>query len=792
MEQKLQLPTELPEDHSPTAETGLTEEEAAKRLAAGQGNAMKQETGKTVPEIIFGNLFSFFNLLNFGLAFCLLLVGSYRNMMFLLIVAANTLIGTVQELRARATIRKLKLLNAPKTRVIRGGQEKETAPEELVRGDLMILRAGDQVTADALVTAGEGSAMESLLTGESNAVGKKPGSWLYSGSYITEGTVTAQAVYMGDESYVGRLNAEAKKTVRPKSVLMTELNRLIRWDSMVLIPLGILLFLKQVYMQGHTTETAVPSTVAAMLGMIPEGLILLTSIAMAVGVMRLGKRNTLVQELSAIESLARVDTLCLDKTGTLTDGKIILESIEPVDATEEEALRALSRFTGAIDDRSATMSALRAKAAPGTEKAAAVLPFSSERKKSAVAFADGSCLILGAPEFVMGNAYPEKLRDRVNALALEGRRVVLLASARGDITDGEPPAPERILCLGVLRDGMREGVEETLRYFREQDVKLKVISGDNPRTVSMIAKRAGMPEWDNWVDARELNTEEKLLEGCEKYDIFGRVTPEQKKLLVLALKKAGHTVAMTGDGVNDIPAMKAADCSIAMGEGSDAARNSAQLTLLDSSFGEMPQIVLEGRRVVNNITRSATLFLTKTVFSFLLAFAFLFLPGLYPFQPIQMSLVSSATVGIPGFLLALEFSRERIRGRFLRNIFTRALPGGIAVAVCAALAMQLASRGWTLAECSTAATWLAGAMSWLVLARVSWPLNRLRGATVALSAAVLAAVGLYFGHVFYLVPMDAEHWKYTALLGLLGAGVMYLTARLIRERQRRKEEEKEL
>ena len=725
-------------------------------------------------------MFTLFNLLNFALGLCLLLVGSYRNMLFLFVIIANILIGALQEYRAQKTIAALKLLNAPSVHVLRDGQEKTVSSDEAVRGDLVILRGGDQVVADAVVIDGYGAAMESLLTGESNAVHKEVNSWLYSGSYIVEGRMTAQLVYVGDESYAGRLTAEAKKDARPESRLMVDLKKLIRFDSMILVPLGILLFLKQFLLNRVPVTEAVPSSVAAMIGMIPEGLILLTSVAMAVGVVKLGRRKTLVQELSGIETLARADVLCLDKTGTITTGTMALESVVGIDRTEKETEEGLSRLLGAFDENSGTLNALREKLVPGTEKPRAVLPFSSARKKSAVTFYDGTTLILGAPEFVLEDNYSPELRARVEGYAAEGKRILVLAEARGLLTEETLP-PIRAVCgLCILSDQLRPGVDQTLQYFRDQDVDVRIISGDNPITVSMIAKRAGLPDADRYVDLTTLKTEEELDQACEQYKVFGRVTPEQKKSLVLALKRRGHNVAMTGDGVNDIPALKSADCSIAMAGGADAAKNAAQLTLLSSDFSALPEIVLEGRRVINNITRAASLFLTKTIFSFLLSIMMLLVPGAYPFQPIQLTLISSLMIGLPGFVLALEPSEERIRGNFLKTVLLRALPGGVAAACCAALSMAMSPiLGWPRELCSTLATLSAGVVCWLVLLRTCLPLNLTRKILLAVVIGAFAGAFFLLRRIFFLEWLSGTAWLVLAGLAVLGGGIILLCDWLI-------------
>ena len=782
MRKDLALPSELPEDFIFTDPAGLTAEQAETAKQAGFGNRMTDPDQRSLSGILVRHLFTLFNLLNFSLALCLLLVGSYRNMLFISVIIANILIGAVQEYRARKTIADLKLLNTPSVHVLRDGRELSLRPEETVRGDLVILRGGDQVVADAVVIDGSGAAMESLLTGESRAVPKQVNSWLYSGSYITEGRLTAQLVYVGDDSYAGRLTAEARKEARPASRLMTDLNRLIRFDSIVLVPLGLLLFLKQ-YLIGHVpVADAVPSSVAAMIGMIPEGLILLTSVAMAVGVIKLGRRKTLVQELSGIETLARADVLCLDKTGTITTGTMELESVIGVDWSQADVEKGISRLLGAFDENSATLNALREKIAPGTEKPRAVLPFSSERKKSAVTFYDGTALILGAPEFVLADQYAPDLRKQVEEIAAQGKRVLVLAEAQGLVTPDALP-PVRAVCgLCVLTDQLRPYVDQTLRYFRAQDVDVRIISGDNPLTVSMIAKRAGLLSWDRCVDATSLKTEEDLDAACDCYTVFGRVTPEQKKDLVLALKRKGHNVAMTGDGVNDIPALKTADCSIAMAGGADAAKNAAQLTLLSSDFSVLPEIVLEGRRVINNITRTASLFLTKTIFSFLLSILMLLLTSAYPFQPIQLTLISSLMIGIPGFVLALEPSSERISGSFLRTVLLRALPGGIAAALCASIAMAMTWAGWPRDLCSTVATLAAGTVCWMVLLRTCIPFNRVRRILLAAVAAAFILAYLTLGRIFFLLPLNSSALLLLGGLMLLGGFLIFLCGRLLHRR----------
>lgn len=774
MQDELTIPKGLPEDFTPTHPGGLTQQEAARRRAAGQSNASKADEGKTLWQIICENLFTLFNLLNLGLAAALLAVGSYRNMLFMGVVLSNTLIGTVQELRARRTIRKLQVLSAPSVRVMRGGTEVTCKPEELVLGDVVILSAGDQVCADAIVLEGSGAANESLLTGESSPVAKRREDWLMSGSYVVEGRFVAQLQRVGDNSYANRLTRSARKIKRPQSTLMTDLNKLLKLVSAILLPLGLLLFCKQYFLAHDSLTQAVPSTVAAMLGMIPEGLILLTSVAMAVGVVRLGRQQTLVQELYGIETLARTDILCLDKTGTITTGEMSVEKLLPLAGDEAQLKADLSRFLGGFEVTAGTLAALAETIVPGSEKPVGVVHFSSKRKKSAASFADGTTLILGAPAMVLGEAFSGEIRRLAEAETQQGRRVLLLARALGCATEEAVPPVTQALGLIVLQDTLRPNAAKTLRYFQRQGVTVKIISGDDPQTVSAIARQVELPGWDSWVDASTLTTDEALHAACEDYTVFGRVTPSQKRLLVEALKRDGHCVAMTGDGVNDIPALKAADCSIAMAGGSDAAKHAAQLTLLNADFACLPLVVGEGRRVINNVTRAAELFLTKTLYSFALSVLLLFLPGSYPFQPIQLTLISTLTIGIPSFFLALEPNRDRIEGSFLEQVLGRAVPGAAAVAVCAALSMMTEHLGWSTAVSSTLATLSAGSIGLAVLFSVCRPFTPLRAGVMAGMTAGFALAALLLGNVFFLMPLSPWQLLLLAALIALGLGILFL------------------
>ncbi|MBO2516118.1 MAG: ATPase P [Clostridiales bacterium] len=790
LSQNLSLPECLPDDFVYTGNSGLTQEEVERAILNGLANKQEFKNEKTIGSIIFSNVVNFFNILNFVLGGLLFAAGSYKNMSFLLIVISNTAIGIIQELRAQKAIRNLQLMNAPEVHVLRDGTEKVIRPDEAVKGDLVILRAGDQVIADAVVVSGNGSAMESLLTGESHAVSKRKDSWLYSGSFISEGKITAQLVYVADESYASRLTKEAKRNTRPQSRLINELNRLISMDSLILIPVGILLFLKQIFLDHlpiEGAEGAVTSSVAAMIGMIPEGLVLLTGVAMAVGVIRLGQKSTLVQELNGIETLARADVLCLDKTGTITSGNMELERTIEINGSSEEIEDAASRLLSAFDDDSGTLNALRKVYNPGSETPAQTIPFSSARKLSAASFDDGKTVIMGAPAFVLNEKDLLDLNGKITDYSALGLRITVLCEADGTIQDGVLPKYDRILCLFAFQDEIREGAAQTVEYFRQQDVTLKIISGDDPVTVSQIARKVGISHPERFVDASTLKDENDIEYACEKYTVFGRVTPEQKKQLVLALQKKNHNVAMTGDGVNDIPAMKAADCSIAMATGADAAKNAAQITLLTSDFSVMPSIVLEGRRVINNITRSASLFLTKTLFSFIISLLTFFM-GSYPFIPIQLTLISSLTVGIPSFFLALEPSKERIKADFLPTVIRKALPGALAISLCCASVMLLGRYGWDNQVCSTIATIIAGIVGFVVLLRASIPFSFLRFVIFFFCLGIFVAATFMLKDLFSLATLRGDALIALGILAVVSVALVFAFDLLLAGIEKKKKE----
>ena len=777
----LKIPSVLPEGWQPTGPEGLTDAQYEERVRAGLGNTVPEDGERSPLSILRSHVLTLFNLLNALIAAALIAVGAYRNLTFMLVVISNTLIGTVQELRTWRALKKMQLMAEGTVSVLRNGEWRDLRSRELAEGDVIRLKSGEQVPADAVVLDGHGAANESMLTGESRAVFKEKGQWLLSGSYLSEGSFTAQIVHAGERSYINRLQKSARNIRPPRSRLLADMKKLVRISSILLVPVGILLFLKQYYFLHFTIEDAVTKSAASMLGMLPEGLILLTSTALMAGVIKLSRHNAMVRDLYSIESLARVDVLCLDKTGTLTSGNMTLQEIVPLDASDEEIRSSLSRFLGAVDISSPTLTAVSLQVPPSDEKPLDVLPFSSERKYSAAAFPDGTVIAAGAPSFLLGSLYTDDIRSLCSSYASQGCRVVCAVRCRGRIENRKIPAIEKLLCLCVIRDRIREGCEKTLEYFRRQDVTLKVISGDDPGTVSAIAARVGIPGAENCADVSHLSDEtppEEIRALVRENTVFGRVTPQGKCLLVEALKAEGHTVAMTGDGVNDIPALKASDCAIAVG-GSDAVRKAAQLSLLDSDFSTLPRVVGEGRRVINNIGRAAALFLVKTIFSFALSFLTLFLPMPYPFKPIQLTLISSLTVGLPSFILAFEPNNERVSGSFLKKVFRRAAPGAAAATVMCTVASLLSLGPWSADTSSTVAVIVTGVISLGMLYTVCRPLSKLRSALLLILSAAFAAAVVFAGNIFYLTALDRPQKLSLAAMCLGGLLMIFLLSRFV-------------
>ena len=748
---------------------GLTESQVEERKAKGLTNDQGGTVTKSVGQIIAGNLCTLFNLINAILAGLVIFTGSYKNALFMIVIITNLAVGIVQEIRAKKTIDKLSLISAPTAKLLRDGKHISCPVSEVVQDDIAFLSIGDQVYADMIIIDGECEVNESQVTGESEPVFHKKGDRLLSGAFIISGDVTVQMEKVGAESYSARLANSAKYIKKPNSEIMSSLNFIIKIISIAIAPMGILLFLNQVILLEAPQNQAIVKVVAALIGMIPEGLVLLASVVLAVSVIRLAKHKTLVQELYCIETLARVDMLCLDKTGTITEGRMELEDILPIDKNRnrEEISEIFGKMTGAMEDHSATFTALReyfaGKDFSTPWQVRKIVPFNSVKKWSGITFEEKGSFVIGAAEFIYFNRLKEKsaedevLEATVKKYSDMGRRVLLLAHSREDFNERELPGDLHPLALAVLSDVIRPEAYDTLKFFREQGVNIKVISGDNPETVASVAGTAGLKDADNYIDVSRL-TDTQLEEEAVKHTVFGRVTPQQKLILIKALKKAGHTVAMTGDGVNDVPALKEADCSIAMAAGSDAARQVSQLVLLDSNFASMPKIVAEGRRSINNIQRSASLFLVKTIFSFVLTLVFLFLPKPYPFQPIQLTLISALCVGIPSFILALEPNKERISGRFIYRVIQKALPGGSAVALGVLLTVCLGPvLGLSEQQTSTVAVLITAFNMFAVLFKTCLPFDWIRRALfwtmLGLFCTGFVIFGWFFGFTFLNLTM---------------------------------------
>lgn len=759
----------------PDAKEGLHSEQVQQRIMQGLVNYDVTLPTKSVKRIIYENIFTLFNLINFILAAAILLVGSYKNLLFFGVVLCNLAIGIFQEIRAKRTVDKLSILSAPEVHTIRDGKVQEIGINDIVLDEVMALAHGNQIPADCIILDGECDVNESLITGESDLIHKKTGDMLLSGSFIVSGHCTAQTEHIGLDNYAAKISNDAKYLKKLKSEIMDSLNKIIKVVSVLILPVGLLLFWGQTQAEGNTFQSAVVQTAAALVGMIPEGLILLTSTVLAVSVIRLSRHKVLVQELYCIESLARVDVLCLDKTGTITQGDMELHGVEPIGDTPESQIgNALHAFTSALnDDSNPTFDAI--KAAYPADKSNCVcdkaIPFSSERKWSGAHLKGYGSLLLGAPEFLFcGQALP--FQERLNELSLENR-VLVLAFSESDFSGRELPKNLTAMAFVLIRDKMRPGASQTLRYFAEQGVDLKVISGDNVLTVAGIARRAGLANADSCIDAATLITEQAVRDAAEKYTVFGRVTPIQKKQLILALQEKGHTVAMTGDGVNDVLALKEADCSIAMASGSEAARNVSKLVLLDSDFEAMPKVVAEGRRSINNIQRSASLFLVKTIYATILALIFVFARTNYPFIPIQLTLISVLTIGIPSFILALEPNHERIQGNFITNVIGKAIPGALAIASQIILLMAFSWRfGFQPSEFSTMCVAGTGCIGLLNLFNISLPFDTIRKVLFAAMCAGFLCGILLLRSLFSLTPFSLP-MALTSLAFLCLSGVLY-------------------
>lgn len=752
--------------------TGLTDEEVRQRVEEGLTNRADISTDKTTKEIVISNVFTYFNLIFLVITILLIMVGSFRNLTFLPIIIGNTVIGIVQEIRAKKTLEKMSLLNAPRADVIRNGSVKQISTEELVKDDVILLTAGKQICADAVVISGNIQVNESLLTGEADEVEKTEGSTLMSGSFVVSGECYARLEKVGNESYISKLSLEAKSMGgKEQSEMIRSINLIVKWVGIVIIPIGLILFWQSHFVNGESITKSVTSTVAAIIGMIPEGLYLLTTVALALSTMKLARKKVLLHDMKSIETLARVDVLCVDKTGTITEPDMKLKEIflcknSGADGTQtaltlDELKSLILDYANASVDNNATMLALKAYAADALTNNTSALhrttvsqqAFSSSLKYGSVTFSDGTYL-LGAPEFIMHEDFA-RIEEEIIPYADKGDRVLLFARYDGENVENGINGSVTPLGFVALANPIRENAVKTFEYFKSQGVAIKVISGDNPRTVSRIAIQAGIESAESFVDAATLDTEDKIADAVNKYTVFGRVTPKQKKQLVKALQAKGHTVAMTGDGVNDILAMKDADCSVAMASGSEAAAQAAQVVLLDSDFAHMPDVVYEGRRVVNNIQRSASLFLVKNIFSLLLSLCSVILMVTYPLEPAQVSLISMFTIGVPGFLLALEQNKDRIKGHFITNVMLKALPGGL-TDVIAVGALVVCGEVFCISDASigTIATLVLSVVGFMILFKISEPLNGMKYAVIIGNIAGLVFSGFFLKKLFALTDLS--------------------------------------
>lgn len=746
---------------------GLSKADVDARIVSGQLNIDESVNTRSLTQIFKSNILTLFNFVNVVLALCVVFTGQYKNMLFMAVIVVNVCIGIIQEIRSKRTTDKLKIVAASHVDAMRDGEVQTITINEIVIDDIIKLGRGSQIPADSIVVSGECLVNESLLTGESDLIQKKEGSELMSGSFINSGTIWAKVVHVGADNYAAKITAAAKENKAVNSEIMKSLNAIIKYVSILLFPVGIILFAKYMVFDGLSYNSAILSCVSALVGMIPEGLILLTSTVLAVAVVRLAKKNVLVQQLYCIETLARVDTLCLDKTGTITTGNMevnVIECLDGADPTEVDV--ALKSIVEADDDKNDTSRAIHVhyqqRSDVKTESAQIYAPFMSETKWSGATLTSGKSFVMGASQFVLKghDDVLDTIKDRQAELAKDSRVLLLCKvdnlnkTEKSDIFEicGTP----KPLAFVSIRDEIRKSAAQTIKYFSEQGVDLKVISGDDPITVSGIANKVGIQSADKYCDASKLETDKEIEDAINTYSVFGRVKPEQKCAFVEALQKKNHIVAMTGDGVNDVLALKKSDCSVAMSAGADAARNVAHLVLVDNDFAHMPEVVAEGRRSINNLQRSGSLFLVKTIMSLFLGLLFVFLPWQYPFTPIQMTLFSCCCIGIPSFVLALEPNKERVRGHFLSNCIMKSIPGGV-LAVITILCMNIIGYGLFNLEYREVATVCLLSLcflGWLLIIRLSIPYTPIRAVLTAFI--VLAVVGgvVLFPRLFDIATLN--------------------------------------
>lgn len=764
-------PQSIPADQvrrfSPDPAKGLDPRQVEERTAQGLVNVVSDDSSQTTGKIVCSNVFTYFNLIFFLLALVLLYEGSFNNLTFLVVVTVNAVIGIIQELKSKRTLDKLKLVSAPESTVIRGGVETKIPSDQLVLDDIVVFCAGNQICADAVVCDGELTVNESLVTGESDEIKKRPGDALLSGSFVVSGNARARLDKVGDDSFAAKLARDAKKIKKKQQPgMMRSLTRLIQIIGIIIIPFAIAMFWNQYHVQGLAEKVSVENTAAAIIGMIPEGLYLLTSVALAASTIRLAQKDTLVHDMKCIETLARVDMLCVDKTGTITEPQMRLSQIIPLDEDDPgQTNDQVRRFVQSMSADNDTMKALKAhwQGQPTDVSALRIRGFSSRTKYSAADFGESGAFLLGAPEMMLAEM-PESLRRQIADLSAQGERVLLFAGY-----EFQPNSPEDIfadgtlgqmvipLALVTLSNAIRPQAKQTFEYFRSQGVGIKVISGDNPMTAAAAAEKAGIPGTDRFIDLSTLSSDQEVEQAALSYTVFGRVTPEQKRILVRALKKAGHTVAMTGDGVNDVLALKDADCSIAMASGSEAAAHVSDLVLLNSDFSGMPHVVAEGRRVINNIERSASLFLVKNIFSFVLSVISLASLSLYPLKPSQISLVSGLMIGAPSFFLAMEPNHDLVHGKFLRNVLFRAFPAALTAVILVEWSLLFTEAFHLPTEmASTMGFFLYAFSAYLMLYRVCKPMNLWHGLLFGAMGVGFLLAATFIPSWFQIAPLNYQ------------------------------------
>lgn len=754
----------------PYPQTGLSSDQVALRTENGLVNHTPEKITKTTGQIIRDNFCTLFNLFNLLIAIALASVEAWKNMVFIVVILMNTLIGILQELHAKRLVDQLSLLSMPHARVVRDGQELDIPVEELVLDDIILLESGRQVCADSILMTGNAEVNESLLTGESDPVGKCPGDMILSGSFIISGKCRAKVEHIGDGNFASRLAHEAKQLKKTNSELLSSMRKVTRFTGFLIVPLGILLFAESYLVRQTLLADSVVSTAAGLLGMLPKGLVLLISISLAVGVGRLARKQVLVQDLYSLETLAHVDVLCLDKTGTITEGKMKVKDVvfmEPAPSVPFGLL--MGSFLHFTDDNNATFQALHAHFKENSRyRPVHQIPFSSQRKWSAMTFGEFGTLVIGAPERLSKKPLSGELAKELKS----GTRIIMAGvTALPVLPDKELP-DIRPICAILISDTIRAGARETLAYFQREGVSLKVISGDNPAAVSYIAGQAGLPGARNYVDMSVLTTEEEIRRAAGAYTIFGRVSPQQKKQLVQALQLDGHSVAMTGDGVNDILALREADCSISVAEGSDAARQVSQLVLLNSDFSSLPQVMAEGRRVVNNITRVAGIFFVKTIYSILLS-AYCAASNIpFPFLPIQITLIDLIIEGYPSFFLSFEPDSRKIRERFLPAVLRRAAPNALAITALAMITRHLAvSIGMPDGTLSVILYLLVGILGIEAVLKACMPLNRLRSFLFVTTAAGFFTAVFLFQDLLQLPPLSMGDLPFFVMVA--GTGLLF-------------------